>query len=145
MQMTRAVGYSSLSHGSSAKVERSGIKNMSDSAIRVNPAIEEPSIHWPPSMTCSNIDDGMVTLLTWPMTSVNCRSTNSTPSSCTRLRTSRLLGVSPRICLCSLELPIASATAATIDRTFLPPHHSPPAVRTGTHREDCTHPPSETV
>ena len=34
------------------------MRNMSDSAMRVNPAIEEPSIHWPPSMTCSRIDDG---------------------------------------------------------------------------------------
>ena len=47
------------------------------------------------------------------------------------VRISPLLGLSPRICLCSFELPIASATAATIDWTFLPPRRSPPAARTG--------------
>ena len=64
--MTRAVVCSPRVHGMTAKVDRSGIRNMSDSAMRVNPAIEEPSIHCPPSMTCSKIDAGMVTLLTCP-------------------------------------------------------------------------------
>ena len=63
-QMTRAVVCSPRVHGMTAKVDRSAVRNMSDSAIRVNPAIEEPSIHCPPSMTCSKIDAGMVTLLT---------------------------------------------------------------------------------
>ena len=85
----------------------------------------------------------MVTLLTWPMTSVNCRSTNSILSSFARRRISSLLGLSPRICFCSFELPIGSATAATIDGTFLPLDSSRPPrpeISGGIHR-----PPSEPV
>ncbi len=50
-QMTRAVVNSPRSQGMIAKVERSTSRYMSDSAMRGKPAIEEPSIHWPPSTT----------------------------------------------------------------------------------------------
>jgi hypothetical protein len=52
--------------------------------MRVNPAIDEPSIHWPRSTTSGKIPDGIVTLFTIPITSVNWRLMNSTFSSLIR-------------------------------------------------------------
>ena len=68
---------------------------MSDSAMRVKPAIDEPSIHCPPSMTCSKIEAGIVTLLTMPITSVNWRLMKRICSASIRSRICSLVGVGP--------------------------------------------------
>ena len=72
-QMTRAVprGPEPGCHGISAKVSMSGIRYWSDSAIRVNPSIDEPSNHVPCLTEPSSWWIGIVTALTWPMMSVN--------------------------------------------------------------------------
>ena len=71
--MTRAVprGPEPGCHGISLKVSMSGIRYWSDSAIRVNPSIDEPSNHVPCSTEPSSWWIGIVTALTWPMMSVN--------------------------------------------------------------------------
>jgi len=46
-QMTRAVTRFSRSQGMTAKVEGSGLRNMSLSAMRANPSTEEPSNQTP--------------------------------------------------------------------------------------------------
>src|SRR5688500_12490976 len=73
--MARAVLSSACSHGITAQVERSGTRNMSDSAMRAKPSIEEPSNHLPLRQASSNWWMGIATDLTMPMRSVNCKLT----------------------------------------------------------------------
>src|SRR5579883_2495045 len=84
LQMTRAVVFSPRSQGMMQNVDRSGMRYMSDSAMRAKPSIEDPSNHLPWLMQSLSCAAGMVTLLTTPSTSVNWRLTNRTFS----LRTS---------------------------------------------------------
>ena len=71
--MTRAVprGPEPFCQGISAKVLMSGMRYWSDSAIRVKPSIDEPSNQVPCRTEPSSWWIGIVTALTWPMTSVN--------------------------------------------------------------------------
>src|SRR5712692_2099067 len=71
--MTRAVVFSPRSQGMTVKVDRSGMRYMSDSAIRAKPSMDEPSNHLPWLMQSSSWLAGMVTLFTTPRTSVNWR------------------------------------------------------------------------
>src|SRR5512133_3984014 len=76
--MARAVLSSSISQGIIAHVLRSGTRNMSDSAIRATPSMEEPSNHLPLMQASSNWCIGIATDLTMPIKSVNCRFTKRT-------------------------------------------------------------------
>ena len=71
--MTRAVPRGPVPgcHGISANVSMSGMRYWSDSAMRVNPSIDEPSNQVPCSTELSSWWIGIVTALTWPMMSVN--------------------------------------------------------------------------
>src|SRR5262245_46014066 len=81
--MTRAVprGPDPFCHGISANVDMSGIRYWSDSAIRVNPSMDEPSNHVPCLTEPSSWWIGIVTAFTWPMTSVNWSWMNRMPLS----------------------------------------------------------------
>ena len=57
----------------------SGLRSMSDSSIRTNPSIEEPSNMISPSSAFSNWLRGTSTFLLTPRMSVNCRRRKSTP------------------------------------------------------------------
>ena len=67
---------------------RSGLSSMSDSSIRTNPSIEEPSNMISPSRAFSNWLRGISTFLFTPRMSVNCSRRKSTPKRWASLRTS---------------------------------------------------------
>src|SRR5579884_48114 len=90
--MMRAVVLSPRSQGITVKVDRSGMRYMSDSAMRAKPSIDDPSNHLPWLMQSSSCVLGIVTLLTTPSTSVNWRLMKRTFSLRTTSRTSDLFG-----------------------------------------------------
>src|SRR5687767_11154100 len=73
-------------HGKTSKVSRSGLRYMSDSSIRTNPSIDEPSNMMAPSSASPNWRSGTSTFLVAPRMSVNCRRMNFTFSRSTRSR-----------------------------------------------------------
>ena len=77
-QMTLATRLSASPHGKIWKVLRSGARSMSDSSIRTNPSIEEPSNIMSPASAFSNCDAGTSTFLLMPRMSVNCSLRNRT-------------------------------------------------------------------
>src|SRR5438105_5029376 len=68
---------------------------MSDSSIRVNPSIEEPSNWISPSSAFSNCDFGISTFLITPKMSVNCSRRNRTFSASQTLRISDFVRPGP--------------------------------------------------
>jgi hypothetical protein len=72
-QINRPTRFSASPHGKIRKVERSGINSMSDSSIRTNPSIDEPSNMMSPASAFSNCEPGTSTFLLTPRMSVNCR------------------------------------------------------------------------
>ncbi len=79
-----------------AKVSRSGFRIMSDSSIRTNPSIDEPSNMISPSSAFSNWLSGTSTFFTAPVMSVNCRRRNRTSCSRSISSTSSLPAPFPR-------------------------------------------------
>ena len=79
------------------RVERSGASSMSDSSMRTNPSIDEPSNMMSPASAFSNCDAGISTFLLMPRMSVNCRRMKRTLSSRASSRMSFLVApaVSP--------------------------------------------------
>src|SRR6266581_3063694 len=90
-QMSRAMRPPSSSYGSTRNVSRSGFRTMSDSSIRTNPSIDEPSNMMSPSSAFSNWLSGTSTFLLTPRMSVNCRRRKDTPCFLARSRISRLV------------------------------------------------------
>ena len=86
-QIIRATLRSPCFHGISWKVSGSGIAIMSDSSIALKPVIDEPSKPIPSSSASSSSLGVIAKLFRCPSRSVNQRSTNSTLSLSTRLRT----------------------------------------------------------
>src|SRR3954447_1207155 len=84
----RATPRSSGRHGSTAKVEGSGIAIMSDSSIALNPVIDEPSKPMPPSKASSSSCALIEKLFSWPRMSVNQSRTKRMSRSSTKARTS---------------------------------------------------------
>src|SRR5882762_2868982 len=70
-QMSRATRPPSSSYGRTRNVSRSGFSTMSDSSIRTNPSIDEPSNMMSPSSAFSNWLSGTSTFLLIPRISVN--------------------------------------------------------------------------
>src|SRR5438477_7908281 len=70
-QMSRAMRPPSSSYGSTRNVSRSGFRTMSDSSIRTNPSIDDPSNMMSPSSAFSNWLSGTSTFLLTPRMSVN--------------------------------------------------------------------------
>jgi len=83
-------------HGKMQNVLRSGFRYMSDSSIRTNPSIEEPSNMILPSSASSNCRSGISTFLMVPRISVNCRRRNFTYSRSARSRIWLLVCRPPR-------------------------------------------------
>ena len=81
-QNIRATGCS-VFHGISWNVDASGIATMSDSWIRLNPSIEEPSKPIPSANAPSSSCEVIVKAFRNPRTSVNHRRTNRIPRSST--------------------------------------------------------------
>src|SRR3989454_9389925 len=77
-QMSRATRPPSSSYGSVWRVARSGRSTMSDSSIRTNPSMEEPSNMMSPSSAFSNWLWGTSTFLLTPRMSVNWSRRNAT-------------------------------------------------------------------
>src|SRR5882762_253947 len=77
-QITRATLPAASPFGSTRKVSRSGRSTMSDSSIRTNPSIEEPSNMMSPSSALSNWLSGTSTFLLTPRMSVNWRRSEET-------------------------------------------------------------------
>src|SRR3989442_11039970 len=77
-QMSRATRPPSSSYGSVWRVARSGRSTMSDSSIRTNPSMEEPSNMMSPSSALSNWLWGTSTFLLTPRMSVNWSRRNAT-------------------------------------------------------------------
>src|SRR5262249_18455490 len=117
-------------HGKIRKVARSGRRYMSDSSIRTNPSIDEPSNMMWPSSASSNCRSGTSTFLIAPRISVNWRRMNLTLS-----RSMRSISSAFRSCVPMPELwpnfsgPPAvrerskrkpGAESESIDRRFLP-------------------------
>src|SRR2546425_6734984 len=73
-------------HGNTRNVDRSGLRYMSDSSIRTNPSIDEPSNMILPSSASSNWRSGISTFLIVPRMSVNWRRMNLTFSRSVRSR-----------------------------------------------------------
>src|ERR1700758_4466821 len=73
------------------KVSRSGFKTMSDSSIRTNPSMAEPSNRMSPDSALSNWLSGTSKFLLTPRISVNWSRRNATPCSRQRLRISRFV------------------------------------------------------
>src|SRR5437868_11796177 len=73
-------------HGKMRNVERSGLRYMSDSSMRTNPSIDDPSNMILPSSASSNCRSGISTFLIVPRMSVNCRRMNLTFSRSVRSR-----------------------------------------------------------
>ncbi len=93
--MIRATRCSSGDHGSTAKVEGSGIAIMSDSSTALKPVIEEPSKPIPPVNASSSSEALTANDLRRPRMSVNHIRTNRMSCSATsRLMSSGVLGVS---------------------------------------------------
>src|SRR5664280_367672 len=80
-----------------ANVAGSGLSSMSDSSIRVNPSIEDPSNMICPSSAFSNWFVGTSTFLMMPSMSVNVRRRNRTPSFLQRSRICFLSMCPPRL------------------------------------------------
>src|SRR5437762_10978917 len=72
--------------GNTRKVERSGLRYMSDSSIRTKPSMDEPSNMILPSSASSNWRSGISTFLIVPRMSVNWRRMNLTFSRSVRSR-----------------------------------------------------------
>ena len=70
-QMTRATRFAGSLQGKIWKVWRSGARSMSDSSIRTNPSIDEPSNMMSPDSALSNCEAGTSTFLLTPRMSVN--------------------------------------------------------------------------
>ena len=79
-QTSRATFPFVCDQGKIRNVSRSGTRSMSDSSIRVNPSIDEPSNMISPSSAFSNWVRGTSTFLMMPRMSVNCRRRKRTPS-----------------------------------------------------------------
>src|SRR5476649_1215024 len=82
-------------HGNTRKVERSGFRYMSDSSIRTNPSIDDPSNMILPSSASSNCRSGISTFLIVPRMSVNCRRMNLIFSRSVRSRICALVCLVP--------------------------------------------------
>src|SRR5436190_18093576 len=82
-----------LGHGKTQNVERSGSRYMSDSSMRTNPSIDEPSNMIRPSSASSNCRSGISTFLIAPRMSVNWRRMNLTFSRSARSRICALVTV----------------------------------------------------
>ena len=83
-------------HGKTWKVARSGLRYMSDSSIRTNPSIDDPSNMMWPSSASSNCPSGTSTFLMTPRMSVNCKRMNLTRSRSARCRISLRRSATPR-------------------------------------------------
>src|SRR6185503_21105413 len=94
--MIRATLARSSVQGKMRKVPRSGTRFMSDSWMRVNPSIEEPSNMISPSRAFPNWLEGTSTFLFAPWMSVNCRRRKRTFSVLQDLRISALVMVVSR-------------------------------------------------
>src|SRR5258705_1510217 len=90
-QITRATLPAASPFGSTRKVSRSGRSTMSDSSIRTNPSIEEPSNMMSPSSALSNWLSGTSTFLLTPRISVNWRRNDVTSCFFAASRISRLV------------------------------------------------------
>src|SRR6267143_3150847 len=95
-QMSRATRPPSSSYGRTRNVSRSGFSTMSDSSIRTNPSIDEPSNMMSPSSAFSNWLSGTSTFLLTPRMSVNCNRRKDTPCFLARSRMSRLVVMGTR-------------------------------------------------
>src|SRR6266581_6470486 len=95
-QITRATLPPSSSYGSTRNVARSGRSTMSDSSIRTNPSIEDPSNMMSPSRAFSNWLSGTSTFLLTPRMSVNWRRSELTSCFLATSRISRLVGIEIR-------------------------------------------------
>src|SRR6267143_429250 len=71
-QISLATRLVSSPQGKIWKVPKSGVSSISDSSIRTNPSIEEPSNMISPARAFSNCDAGISTVLLMPRMSVNC-------------------------------------------------------------------------
>src|SRR3954470_21000968 len=87
-QNIRPTPCSSGRHGSTAKVDGSGIATMSDSSIALKPVIEEPSKPIPASNASASSDAPIENDLSWPRMSVNQNRMNRIWRSSTRAWTS---------------------------------------------------------
>src|SRR5260370_5521478 len=114
-QMSRATLPPSSSYGRIRNVSRSGFNTMSDSSIRTNPSIDEPSNMMSPSSAFSNWLSGTSTFLLTPRMSVNCSRRKDTPCFLARSRISRLV-----------VMGMTTAEAARAARV-LPPPPLPPS------------------
>src|ERR1044071_3048676 len=86
-QMTRATrSEPAYVHGSTWNVERSGLRYMSDSSVRTNPSIDEPSNVMCTSSASPNCRSGTSTFLVDPRMSVNWSRMNFTCSRSARSR-----------------------------------------------------------
>src|SRR6267143_3057108 len=90
-QITRATLPAASPLGRMRKVSRSGRSTMSDSSIRTNPSIDEPSNMMSPSSALSNWLSGTSTFLLTPRMSVNWRRRELTSCFLARSRISRLV------------------------------------------------------
>src|SRR6266702_3235699 len=88
---SRATRPPASSEGMMRKVSRSGLSTMSDSSIRTNPSIAEPSKRMSPERALSNWLSGTSKFLLTPRMSVNCSRRNATPCSRQRARMSFLV------------------------------------------------------
>src|SRR5258706_15528075 len=95
-QITRATLPAASPFGSTRKVSRSGRSTMSDSSIRTNPSIEEPSNMMSPSSALSNWLSGTSTFLLTPRISVNWRRSEETSCFLAASRISRLVVMADR-------------------------------------------------
>src|SRR5918999_4949548 len=82
------LGVSPVRHGRIRNVVGSGMAIMSDSSIRLNPVIDEPSKPMPSSSAPASSSRPTANDLSWPNMSVNQKRMNSTFSSSTRASTS---------------------------------------------------------
>src|SRR6185503_13182063 len=90
-QITRATFPAASPFGSTRNVSRSGRSTMSDSSIRTNPSIDEPSNMMSPSRAFSNWLSGTSTFLLTPRMSVNWSRRKDTPCFLAVSRISRLV------------------------------------------------------
>ena len=90
-QISRPTRLSGSPPGNTLNVERSGVSSMSDSSMRTNPSIDEPSNMMSPSSAFANCDDGISTFLLTPRMSVNCSRRKRTSCAFASLRMSALV------------------------------------------------------
>src|SRR5437667_5774245 len=95
-QITRATLPAASPLGSTRNVSRSGRSTMSDSSIRTNPSIEEPSNMMSPSSAFSNWLWGTSTFLLMPRMSVNWRRSELTSCFLAASKISRLVVIEIR-------------------------------------------------